>query len=263
MNKRKIVLTASLLLLLTGCGRTSSGAPADAEDLLDKAERAMGQLESVHSSIVFDESSVTSEPVARDSKKIHIQADADLKDEKAKEEIVLQIPKQQPKDISIIKEDGKLAVRSGEEDWEAMTEEQRVQMLDVWLPFTSPVMNLDLLKPFIEDAEIEKIDYGYALQFSLSPSDYRQFMKEVAVNSGKPEEFIHTHTGFPVIEKLDVELRINEKTFFVTGLKLSSNVTSYFDRDYIRYKQKLDATYSYFNDIDPITIPEAAVSSME
>ncbi|EGQ27629.1 hypothetical protein HMPREF9372_0375 [Sporosarcina newyorkensis 2681] len=255
MNKRYFVLfLAVVLFAMAGCGKTSS-APSSPEDVLKKADAAMKELKSVHTSIVFDESSVTSEPVERDSKKLHIQSNVELDPIKVSEEVVLQIPKQQPKNLHIFRQDEQLAVQEEKGDWQAMTEEERKELLDVWVPFTAPAMDLSLLEPFIESAELEKIDYGYALQFSLTPAEYRQFMKEVAVNSPMPEQFIHTHTGFPVVEKMDLELTVNEKTFFVTGMKMSANITSYFGRDYIRYKQRLDANYSYFNDIDPIQTP--------
>ncbi|WP_301109444.1 DUF6612 family protein [Sporosarcina sp.] len=260
MNKRIIVLfLAVIVLAMAGCGKTSS-APSSAEDLLKKADQAMKDLQSVHTSIVFDESSVTSEPVERSSKKLHIQSNVELDPMKVSEEIVLQLPKQQPKNLKIFRQDEQLMIKEEDGEWQKMTDDERIKLLDVWVPFTAPLMDLSLLEPFVKDAELEKIDYGYALQFSLPPADYRKFMEQVAVNSPTPEEFIHTHTGFPVLDKMDIELTINEKTFFVTGMKLSANVTSYFDRDYVRYKQKLDATYSYFNDIDPIQMPAGALN---
>ncbi|WP_153732990.1 DUF6612 family protein [Sporosarcina obsidiansis] len=263
MNKRIFVLfLAVILLTVAGCGKTSS-APSSPEDLLQKADLAMKELKSVHSSIVFDESSVTSEPVERSSKKLHIQSNVELDPVKVSEEVVLQIPKQQPKNLHIFHQNEQMSIKEEGGDWQTLTNEERKELLDVWVPFTAPAMDLSLLEPFVEDAELEKIDYGYALQFSLSPAQYRQFMKEVAVNSPIPEQFIHTHTGFPVIDKMELELTVNEKTFFVTGLKMSANVTSYFDRDYIRYKQKLDATYSYFNDIDAIQTPAGVIDLLK
>lgn len=262
MNKRYTVLfLAVLLFIMTGCGKTSS-APSSAEDLLKQSQQAMNELESVHASIAYDESSVTSDPAKRDSKNVQVQADSERNPLKVSENVIWKIPKQGAKDLKLFRQGETLALQETVEDqkgdWQKLTEDQRTNLLGVWVPFASPVMDLSLLEPFLDDAELEKVDYGYALQFSLSPADYRQLMEAVSVNSVKPEQFIHTHGGFPVVEKLDLELTVNEKTLFVTGMKLSANVTSYFERDYIRYKQKLDAKYSYFNDIDKIATPKDA-----
>lgn len=262
MNKRYIVLfLAVLLFIMTGCGKTSS-APSSAEDLLKQSQQAMNELESVHASIAYDESSVTSDPAKRDSKNVQVQADSERNPLKVSENVIWKIPKQGAKDLKLFRQGETLALQETVEDqkgdWQELTEDQRTNLLGVWVPFASPVMDLSLLEPFLDDAELEKVDYGYALQFSLSPADYRQLMEAVSVNSVKPEQFIHTHGGFPVVEKLDLELTVNEKTLFVTSMKLSANVTSYFERDYIRYKQKLDAKYSYFNDIDAIATPKDA-----
>lgn len=262
MNKSLIVLfLAVMLFTVTGCGKTSS-APSSAEDLLKKAELAMDELESVHANIAYDESSVTSDPAKRTSKNVQVQADIEQNPLKVSEEVVWKIPKQGAKNMQLFRQDDELAmqetVETEKSEWQELTEEQRIELLGVWVPFVSPVMDLSLVKPFLHDAEIEKIDYGYAVQFSLSPADYRQLMEAVSVNSPQPDKFVHTHGGFPVVEKLDVELTVNEKTMFVTGMKVSANVTSYFGRDYIRYKQKLDAKYSYFNDIDAISTPKDA-----
>ena len=262
MNKRWIVLfLAVMLFTMAGCGKTNS-APSSAEDLLEKAQSAMKDLESVHASIAYDESSVTSDPAKRTSKNVQVQADMQQSPVKSLEEVVWKIPKQGAKNIQLFRQGEQLVLQEtleeGKSGWQALTEDQRVDLLGVWVPFASPVMDLSVLEPFVHDAELEKIDYGYALQFSLSPADYRQLMEVVSVNSARPEQFVHTHGGFPVIEKLDIELTVNEKTMFVTGMKMSANVTSYFERDYIRYKQKLDAKYSYFNDIDAIVTPKDA-----
>ncbi|PID16730.1 hypothetical protein CSV63_02250 [Sporosarcina sp. P34] len=262
MNKSLIVLfLAVMLFTVTGCGKTSS-APSSAEDLLKKAEQAMNELESVHANIAYDESSVTSDPAKRTSKNVQVQADIEQNPLKISEEVVWKIPKQGAKNVQLFRQGDELAmqetVEAEKSEWQELTEKQRTELLGVWVPFVSPVMDFSLLKPFLHDAEIEKIDYGYALQFSLSPADYRQLMEVVSVNSPQPAKFVHTHGGFPVVEKLDVELTVNEKTMFVTGMKMSANVTSYFGRDYIRYKQKLDAKYSYFNDIDAISTSKDA-----
>ena len=262
MNKRLIVLfLAVMVLTIAGCGKTSS-APSSAEDILEKAEQAMDKLASVHASIAYDESSVTSDPAKRTSKNVQVQADFEQAPLKSSEAVIWKIPKQGAKDIQLFRQGEQLALQEtleeGKSGWQELTEDQRIELLGVWVPFASPVMDLSLLEPFVHDAELEKIDYGYALQFSLSPADYRQLMEAVSVNSPRPEQFVHTHGGFPVVEKLDLELTVNEKTMFVTGMKMSANVTSYFERDYIRYKQKLDAKYSYFNDIDAISTPKDA-----
>ncbi|PIC73153.1 DUF6612 family protein [Sporosarcina sp. P17b] len=262
MNKSLIVLfLAVLLFTVTGCGKTSS-APSSAEDLMKKAEQAMEELQSVHANIAYDESSVTSDPAKRTSKNVQIQADIEQNPLKSSEEVVWKIPKQGAKNIQLFRQGTQLAMQETFEEekseWLELTEAQRAELLGVWVPFVSPVMDFSLLEPFLHDAELEEIDYGYAIQFSLSPADYRQLMEIVSVNSPQPEKFVHTHGGFPVVEKLDVELTVNEKTMFVTGMKMSANVTSYFERDYIRYKQKLDAKYSYFNDIDAISTPKDA-----
>ncbi|ARD49511.1 DUF6612 family protein [Sporosarcina sp. P33] len=262
MNKRFFVLfLAVILFTMTGCGKTSS-APSSAEDVLKKADHAMSKLESVHTSISFDESSVTSNPPKRTSQNVQVQADFQRHPLMVSEEVVWKAPLQTARNIKLFRQGDELAMHErlvkDKKGWQEITEDQRAQLLGVWVPFASPVMDLSLLEPFADDAKLEKIDYGYALQFSLSPADYRKLMELVSVNSEQPEQFIHTHGGFPVIDKLDIELKINDQTMFVTGVKMSANVTSYFKRDYIRYKQKLDATYSYFNDIDAIQTPKDA-----
>ncbi|PIC65473.1 hypothetical protein CSV79_02295 [Sporosarcina sp. P13] len=258
MNKRIFVLfLAVILFTMAGCGKTSS-APKSAQDVLDKAEAAMKDLKSVHSSIVYDESIVTSDPVKRTTKNVQIQSNVELDPLMVSEEVLYKIPKQGRQQLHIVQQQDQMAIKVDEEPWRTLTEEQRNGSFGVFVPFAAPVVDFALLQPFIETAEMKKVDYGYALHFSLSPAEYRQLVKNVSVHSNDPERFIHTHTGFPVIDKMDVELRVNEKTFFVTGLKLSAQVTSYFGRDYIRYKHKMDATYSYFNAIDPIKLPADA-----
>ncbi|AXH98927.1 hypothetical protein DV702_03800 [Sporosarcina sp. PTS2304] len=263
MNKRIFVLfLAVILFTMAGCGKTSS-APSSPQDVLDKAEEAMKELKSVHSSIVYDESIVTSDPVKRTSKNVQIQSNVELDPLQVSEEALYKIPKQGRQQLHIFQQQDQMVIKVDEEPWRQLTEEQRNGSFGVFLPFATPVMDFDLIKPFMETAEMEKVDYGYALHFSLSPAQYRQLVKNVSVYSHEPERLIHTHTGFPVVDKMDIELRVNEKTFFVTGIKLSAQVTSYFERDYIRYKQKMDATYSYFNDIDPVTAPAEAATLLQ
>lgn len=260
MNKRIFVaFLAVILFTMAGCGKSSS-KPKSAQDILEQAEEAMKELKSVHSSIVFDESTVTSDPGKRTTKNVQMQSDVELNPLKVSEEIVYKIPKQGRQLLHIFQQQDDMAIQVDEEPWRALTEKQRNHYLGVYVPFVAPVVDFSLLKPFMETARVEKIDYGYSLQFTLSPAEYRQLIKNVAVNSNEAERLIHTHTGFPVIDKMEIELRVNEKTFFVTRLTLAAQVTSYFDRDYIRHKQKLQATYSYFNAIDPVQTPSATTA---
>lgn len=262
MNKRwTAFLLAAALFTLAGCGRTAS-APSDAADLLNKAEQAMEKLSSVHTTVAYDESSVTSEPAKRKSFVVQLQSDTELTNGKALETVMVKVPELPARHIQIAQNGSKLAMAEETEEgsgaWQALTEDERKQLLGAGVPFTAPTASLALLEPFIGNAEMEKIDYGYALQFSLSPAEYREFISLFAKNSAAPESFLHSHSGFPVIDKMDIELKVDDSTFYVTSFKLSAQVTNYFGRDYIRHKQKFDAAYSYFNDIDPVAIPEKA-----
>lgn len=260
MRKSLISLFVLVLALaLAGCGQTSGFQPKTAEELLNQTKRAMEDLKQVHTSVVYDDSSVTSEPVTRESRNVHIQSDVQLQPLLAKEQMILQQPGQEPKKLDIFHADDQVVAKNKEGEWEQLTAAERSELTGAIVPFTAPVFDVSLLEPFIENAELEKIDYGYALYFEFTPSEYKQFIELIAASSGvDSDRFIHTHTGFPVIDKMELELTVNENTFFVTGFKLNANVTSYFGRDYVRYKQKLNATYSYFNDIDPIQIPAPA-----
>ena len=161
MNKSLIVLfLAVLLFTVTGCGKTSS-APSSAEDLLKKAEnkRWMNWNRS-DANIAYDESSVTSDPAKRTSKNVQVQADIEQNPLKSSEEVVWKIPKQGAKNIQLFRQGNQLAMQETLEEekseWQELTEEQRTELLGVWVPFASPVMDLSLLEPFVHDAEIEK-----------------------------------------------------------------------------------------------------------
>ena len=123
-----------------------------------------------------------------------------------------------------------------------------------------PTLDLAFFNAFENDFVLEPIDYGYNLKLSLSREQYKEFKKILFLsNNGSETEMDVLNSEFPLINKFDIVIGIDSKTFYVTDFKMTLDTTTYsmiqIDGNSHRVKQTINAVYSHFDNVDDITVP--------
>ncbi|MCM3743070.1 hypothetical protein M3193_02835 [Sporosarcina luteola] len=247
----------SLVLLLAAC--SSSGTAQKkmtAGDLLDKSQEAMdNSLKAVRSHIVFDDYAVAvydgdlEKPERAginfdiqveaflDPAKVHLHSKALPRGAKAWNMDLYQVG-----DRLVVTDD-----RKGE--WEELPSGSVEELFGTLVSETYPILDLSKFKEFEDEFVLEPIEYDYALKLTLDRDGFKRF-KKLFPDVGPSED------GFTIIDKMELVITFNKKTTYVTSFKVSSDMRTFSDGNSYRSRQKLNATYSYFNDIEDFKLPK-------
>ncbi|HEX5564883.1 MAG TPA: DUF6612 family protein [Sporosarcina sp.] len=247
----------TLVLLLAAC--SSSGVAQKkmtAGDLLDKSQKAMdSSLKAVRSHIVFDDYAVTvydgdienpekasvkfdmNVDAFLDPAKVHLQANVLPLGVKAWNMDLYQVG------------DRVFANDDRKEGWDRLPSGSVEELFGTLVAETYPVLDLSKFKEFEDEFILEPIEYGYALKLTLDRDGFKR-LKELFPDVGPRED------GFSIIDKMELAIIFNNKTSYVTSFKMSADIRSFRDGNSYRSRQKLNATYSYFNDIEDFKLPK-------
>ena len=74
------------------------------------------------------------------------------------------------------------------------------------------------------------------------------------------------NSEFPLINKFDIVIGIDSKTFYVTDFKMTLDTTTYsmiqIDGNSHRVKQTINAIYSHFDNVDDVTVPADSLEAV-
>ena len=248
---------ASIVLLLTACNN-SSGAQKKmtAGDLLDKSQEAMEEsLKAVRAHIVYDDYAVTVydgdvENPEKAGGKFDMKIDAFLDPMKVRQKSIIS-----PRGVRSWKQDlyqvgdRTFAKPEAEKEWEELPSGSIEETFGTLVAESHPMLDLSKFKEFEDEFILEPIEYGYALKLSLDRNDYKR-IKELFPDIGPSQD------GFNIVDKIELVITFNKSTSYVTSFKWSSDMRNYSDGNSYRSRQKLNATYSYFNDIEDFNVPK-------
>ncbi len=247
----------SLVLLLTACNSSDAGQKKmTAGDLLDKSQEAMNtSLKAVRSHIVFDDYAVTvfdgdienpekagvkfdmKVEAFLDPAKIHVQSNVVPRGVKAFNMDLYQV------------EDRLFVTDEHKDEWEEVSSGSVEELFGTLASVPFPILDLSKFKEFEDEFILEPIEYGYALNLSLDRDGVKRF-KELFPDFGPRED------GFTIVDKMDLAITFNKSTSYVTSFKMSSDMRNYSGGNSYRSRQKLNANYSYFNDIEDFKLPK-------
>lgn len=253
-NIGKILLLSLLILLLTACTNSQSEKSLSARDVFEKAKEASSKLEKVHTDLVFEDLTVPVEPEERLNVKYDIKSNASLQPLTVHQRTNVQASKATPWDMELYKVEDRVFVKDAEKkSWDELPPGSIAEIFGKIIAQTNPTLDLTLFDAYQDDFVLEPVDYGYALTLSMTKEQFKQFNENLV----GPEEVDGdtVDKAFLLVDKLDFEIIIDKNTFFTTDFKMLTDVTKYVGRDSIRSKQKINAVYSRFNDIEDVKIP--------
>ncbi|MBB4823676.1 hypothetical protein HNO89_000896 [Sporosarcina luteola] len=255
----KSLTIGTLVLLLAACNSSGTKEKMTAEQLLDKSKKEMeASLEAVHSHIVYDDYKVTVhngdfENPEKSGIKLDMQTDAFLNPVKLHQETLVH-----PRGIQSYKMnlyrlgDQNFVSDANKKEWEEEPSESLEKLFGTLASRSFPTLDLSLFDEFKNDFVLEPIEYGYALTLSLNRQQFER-LRELVPDLGPQED------GFLIIYKADLVITFNKSTSYVTSFKMSTDMRAFRDGNSYRARQKLNATYSYFNDIEPFQVPDQLV----
>ena len=247
----------SLVFLLAACNSSGEAQKKmTAGDLLDKSQEAMDKsLKAVRGHIVYDDYAVTVydgdiENPEKAGVKFDMQVEAFL--DPAKVHVQSKVLPRGVKayNMDLYQAGDQVFVTDDRKDeWEVLQSGSVEELFGTLVSEAYPTLDLSKFKEFEDELVLEPIEYGYALSLTLDRDGFKRF-KELFPDVGPRED------GFNIVDKLELVITFNKKTSYVTSFKMSSDMRNFRDGNSYRSRQKLNATYSYFNDIEDFNLPK-------
>ena len=247
----------SLIFILAAC--SSSGEAQKkmtAGDLLDKSQETMDKsLKAVRSHIAFDEYAVSVydgdiENPEKAGGKLDMNVEAFLDPAKIsmKSHVIPQGEKAwnmdlyQVNDRAFVNDDRKAG-------WEELPSSSIEELFGTVVSETYPMLDLSKFKEFKDDFALVSHEYEYALNLMLDRDGFERFRK-LFPDIGPRED------GFTIVDRMELVITIDKNTSYVTSIKLFSDAKNYNQGNSYRSRQKMNVTYSYFNDIEDFKLPK-------
>lgn len=252
-NVWKIAVIGLLTVILSACGNAAAQGNLTAQEVFEKAKDASAKLESVHSTISFEDYWRTIVPEDKKTMKYDFISDATLQPVTFKQELRIKPSGEDAWNVNVYKTNDRIFVKEGsEKELDELSSGALSELFGAMMDQVNPTLNLSFFDTFAEDFELEPIDYGYNLKLSMSREQYQEFQKLVfGVDDISGE--------YAFINKFDITIGIDINTFYTTDFKMTMDTTTYSTTEVNgnshRVKQSITAVYSKYDHVDPIKLP--------
>lgn len=252
-NVWKIAVIGLLAVVLSACGNAAAQGNLTAQEVFEKAKDASAELESVHSTISFEDFWRTTVPEYKKTMKYDFISDATLHPVTFKQQLVVKPSGEEAWKANVYKKDDRIFIKEdSKNELDELTSGTLSELFGAMMDQVNPTLNLSFFDIFADDFELEPIDYGYNLKLSLSREQYQEFQNLVF-----GVEEISGEYAF--INKFDISIGIDINTFYTTDFKITMDTTTYstteINGNSHRVKQSIMAIYSKYDHVEPIKLP--------
>jgi len=266
----KVFVFGLVALLLASCGNVEAKQGMTAQDVFEKAKVASSKLKSVRTQISYDDFWKTTAPEERYSVKYEMTSDAMLQPEIVKQDVKVrpQPLNGEPWDAKVYKVDDSVFIKDNQtKSWEELQSGSIAELFGSMIENVQPTLDLAFFNDFENDFVLEPVDYGYNLRLSLSREQYKEFKKTLYLsNNGSDIDVDVVDSELPIINKFDIVIGIDSKTFYVTDFKMTIDTTTYsmvqVDGNSHRVKQTIDAIYSHYDNVDEVKVPAEVLEAV-
>lgn len=125
----------------------------------------------------------------------------------------------------------------------------------------SPAAQIEKLQTLVEDLNLETTDSTYELTLSASGDKVKEFIQNELQNSGMEAGMEPGMEALETMEinSLDLKYTIDKETYFPTSTVLTMDVVVEEMGQSIQMVLEMIGTYSNYNQVEPIEIPEEAL----
>ena len=248
-----------IALLLAACGNAQANHQLTVQEVYERAKEASSNLEQVRTTVVYEDFWKTTVPDERMSVKYEMTSDATLQPDRFSQRVLVNPLGEKSWQADIYKVNDRLFMKKdGKADLEEIATGSMTELFGTMVAAVNPTLDFTIFEPYRDDFELEKIDYGYRLKLTLSREQYKEFRK-LMLDEVTDEALAEIEDEYPLINKFEMEISIDALTYFVSNFKMTLDTTAYsttkIDGNSHRVKQKMNAGYSRFNDVETVNIP--------
>ncbi|QHE53334.1 DUF6612 family protein [Pontibacillus sp. HMF3514] len=153
-------------------------------------------------------------------------------------------------------ENGMYMQQPGTDQWVKAPKSMMDQLTQMSQAQQKPGEQLEQLKKYVEDFNLEEKENSFVLSVSSSEDKMKGFVKEM-LKQNLPNNAINDDVLKNIsIKKLDYKFTVNKDNYYPKALDLSMDLEIEQNGEKSIIKEKIHATYSKYNEIEEITVPE-------
>lgn len=150
------------------------------------------------------------------------------------------------------------------QNWMKLPETMSSELLRLQNSQADPSADLKIMQQYINDIAFESDDSSYILTFQASGEKFQDFLQEQLDNTLSPELAENIQLG----EKMDIKsityvYHIDKETFYPTKLINEMEIVTEEQNEKITINQKSNSTFSNFDGVETIVVPEDIIESAE
>lgn len=158
-------------------------------------------------------------------------------------------------------EDGFYIKPSEEEGWMKASKELQDQLNALSTQQQTPAEQLKQVEDYIDEFNLESDDTNYVLSFSSSGEDVQKMMEDT-IDKVIPEgTFPEGMMDGITINSIDYEYTIDKESYYPKHMVMNMNMTIEQNGQKVTVDQSMNGTYSQFNEIGEITVPEEVIQN--
>ncbi|TGB02157.1 DUF6612 family protein [Halobacillus salinus] len=160
-------------------------------------------------------------------------------------------------------EEGLFIKPSEQEGWLKAPEEMMEQLNALSSKQQTPVEQLKQVEDYIDEFTMEMEDSNYVLTFSSSGEDVQKMledtMSDMLPEGTFPEDMMESVT----INSINYEYTIDKESYYPKHMVVDMNMTIEQDGEKVTIDQSMEGSYSKFNEVGEITVPEEVIQNAQ
>ncbi|UOR11861.1 DUF6612 family protein [Halobacillus amylolyticus] len=147
----------------------------------------------------------------------------------------------------------------GKDGWFKAPKEIVEQLNQVSAAQQTPAKQLETLQEYVDEFNLEEKEDSYILSFSSKGEDVQKLIKKTMTESMPKELLPEDLLKGLTVEKASYTLTINKDTYYPEAIESAMDFTMEMDGEKASISQEMSGTYSKFNEVGEITIPQEVI----
>lgn len=259
MKKWMLLALAACMLLVTACGAAGNDAQ-NAHGVFEKSIQAMEDVNSFSMDMdVEQEISFGEEALVTVTK---MNGDVIVEPMAMHQKMSMSLADQGTMDMEMyLTEEGIYMWEEASDMWMKMPQELFGEIMSLEEMQTNPYEELEKLQQYVDDfSYTEKNDY-YVLTLSASGDKFKELITDAVAEITGTDELLQEMMEEVQIHQIDYEIKIDKETYYQQELKMNMDFSLTIDGEAAAIKQTVVGTFSNFDQISEIVVPQEVLDS--
>lgn len=148
--------------------------------------------------------------------------------------------------------------------WTKLPSDMYEQIMSMSQKQADPAKQLQDLEAFKDDFTFEQTDSSYVLKLSASGDKFNELIQKQLADT-MPDMMVEEQELLKEmnIEKVNYEIFIDKETFNTTALNMIMDMTMVVEGEEMKLAQNLKSTYSKYNEVEKIEIPQEIIDNAQ